>query len=340
MRHYNEIIANFRKKRILVIGDILLDEYVFGSVSRVSPEAPVPIVLQEGQPSYTPGGSANVANNLQSLGARVTLMGKVGADKEGAILLKELKKRKINTTAIMVDRRISTPLKTRIVAQHQQVLRLDRETVCDFSDASLKEKVRRYFKSSIKNFDAVIISDYGKGMITADLVSQVCLSAIQAKKIITVDPKVEHFTYYQGVTAITPNRKETENAIRNIKITHSAGKKLDVEHDRLETDADIKRAGEAIVKYLKLKSLLITLGEQGMVLFEAGKPPIYIDTKAQEVFDVTGAGDTVISVFTLALTAGASQRQAADMANFAAGIVVGKRGAATVTPQELLAAIP
>ncbi len=333
------IISNFRGKKILVVGDIILDQYIKGSVSRISPEAPVPIVLQEGFPVYNPGGAANVANNLQSLGAQVTLAGRVGKDPEGKLLIKDLKKRKILTDGIFADKKIPTSLKTRIIAHHQQILRLDRELAVDFGDDELNRDLIHFVRKHIDSFDAIIISDYGKGVINSTLLSNVCTLVQQKKKIITVDPKVEHFSFYKGWTAITPNRKETENAIRNIKIIENAGKKFSVNTDRLRTDKDIQQAGQALLKYLDLESLLVTLGEEGMRLFERGKEPVHISTRAQEVYDVTGAGDTVISVFTLALSVGATKKEAADLANHAAGIVVQKVGAVAVTPKELLEAL-
>jgi len=339
MNPFNQIISNFPHKKILVVGDILLDQYIRGSVSRISPEAPVPLVLQEGPSLYTPGGAANVANNLRSLGVRVTLVGRIGPDGEGKIFLRELKKQRIPPDGIFIDKKIPTILKTRIIAHNQQVLRLDRETIDVPGDGSLMGKVKNFIRTNIGSLDAVIISDYGKGMISPALVREVCSLAINQKKIIAVDPKVEHFAYYQGVTAITPNRKETENAIHNIKITHRDGKKLAVHVDSLKSDADIDSAGQALLNFLNLECLLITLGEQGMRLFEKGRKPVYIPTRAREVFDVTGAGDTVISIFTLALTAGATKRQAAELANYAAGIVVGKMGAVAVSPVELSQAI-
>lgn len=339
MTQYQHLISKFNGKKILVLGDVILDQYIRGSVSRISPEAPVPIVLQQDASMYTPGGAANVANNLRTLGAHVVLVGKIGSDNEGRILLKELKKRKISTNGIFIHRSEPTILKTRVIAEHQQVVRIDREQNADFSDGPLYQRLQRFILKSVGSVDAVILSDYGKGMISAPLVSQVCSLAIQKKKIITVDPKVEHFSYYNGVTAITPNKKETENAIGNLKIRQNVGRRLAINTELLNADADIDLAGQQLLKFLNLESLLITLGNQGMRLFEQGKKPVHINTRAREVFDVTGAGDTVISVFTLALTAGATKHEAADIANYAAGIVVGKLGAVPVTKKELLAAI-
>lgn len=337
MREIN-IISKFNKSNILVVGDIILDQYIKGSVSRLSPEAPVPVIVQE-ESFYKAGGAANVANNLTSLNARVTLVGKIGSDPEGKIILAELKKRTIDTKGIFIDRSLPTILKTRVMAQHQQIVRIDREKIKENGDTKMNEQIFAFLEKNIGHFDAVVLSDYGKGIISADLIDFVCKLALAKKKIIAVDPKVEHFKYYRCVTAITPNLKETENAIRNIKITSNAPHRLGIHVDRLETDEEIDLAGAELLKYLDLESLLITLGERGMRLFERDKKPVYITTKAREVFDVTGAGDTVIAVFTLALSSGASKEEAAHIANSAAGVVVGKMGAATLTPQELMEAV-
>lgn len=335
MTSYKQLITHFNKKKILVIGDVILDQHIRGSVTRISPEAPVPIVLQEGEPTFSPGGAANVANNLKSLGAKVTLVGRIGQDTEGKIFLASLKQLGIKTKGIFKDPTIPTIVKTRIVAHHQQVLRLDREKKTKDLSEKLLSKLNNFFEKNIKAYDAVIVSDYGKGLITRELIEILCRLTREHKIILTVDPKVEHFSYYEGVTSITPNRKEAENAIRNIKITHSASHKLGLNSDALTTLDDVQQAGQQLLKFLRLESLLITLGEEGMYIFERDKKPIHIPTKAQEVFDVTGAGDTVIAVFTLALSAGATKFQAADLANYAAGIVVGKMGAVAVSREEL-----
>ena len=338
MSQIAKIIAQFSRKKILVVGDIILDRYIQGSVSRISPEAPVPVVLEE-KSFYTPGGSANVAHNLSSLGAQVIQVGKIGNDFEGQILKRELKKKGVNTMGIFIDKNIHTVTKTRVIAHHQQVVRIDREKVRPLGDEGVNRKILNFINNHIDEVDAVIISDYGKGFITAELVSFLCSLALEKKKVITVDPKVEHFTYYHCVTAITPNLREAENAIRNIKISDGSGRNLRIQKDRLETDEDINLAGEELLKFLDLECLLITLGERGMRLFERGKKSISIKTQAREVFDVSGAGDTVISVFTLGLTLNITKHQAAKLANAAAGIVVGKMGAVAVTKEELLAVV-
>ena len=338
MGNYAHIFSKFSRKSILVVGDVILDKYIRGCVSRISPEAPVPIVL-ETESFYTPGGAANVAHNLHSLGAKVTLIGRIGNDAEGQILLKQFKKNGLSTRGIFIDRKLPTICKTRVIAQRQQVIRIDREKIGSAGSKDVINRICKFIGKNISDFDAVIVSDYGKGLITPELVECVRTSALEKNKIIIVDPKVEHFGYYRNVTAITPNLNEAENAIRNIKITSKSDEKLNIHSDRLQSDKDIDTAGSELLRYLKLDVLLITLGERGMRLFEKGKKPVSITTKAREVYDVSGAGDAVISAFTLSLAAGATKRQSAEIANFAGGIVVGKMGAAPVTKKELMMAI-
>ncbi len=334
-KSYSDIIKEFANKKILVVGDLILDQHIRGQVSRISPEAPVPVVHQQGEPTYAPGGAANVGANLSSLGAKVLLIGRIGNDLEGNLFLKELDNQGINGDGVFVDKSIPTIVKTRIVAQHQQVLRLDREKLDTTIDAKLTQKILNFIKKHIKTLDGVIISDYGKGVVTPDLVTALCALAQENKKIISVDPKDDHFNYYRGVTTITPNKKEAENAIRNIKITQKSKESLSLTTDKLESFDSVVEAGGRLLKYLKLESLLITLGEEGMCLFEKGKKPKHIHTRAKDVYDVTGAGDTVISVFTLSLAVGADKFQAADLANYAAGIVVGQMGAVAITIDDL-----
>lgn len=338
MSKYANIFSKFSRKNILVIGDVILDEYIRGNVSRISPEAPVPVVLEK-ESFSTPGGAANVAHNLHGLGAKVTIIGRIGDDSEGQVLLRQFKDRGLNTKGIFVDKKIPTICKTRVIAQHQQVVRIDRENIAAIGSKEVSQKICNFIDKNIETFDAVIISDYGKGLITPELVDFVRTRALEANKIITIDPKVKNFSYYRNVTAITPNLKEAENAIRNIKITSKSVDNLKIHNDKLQKDKDIDMAGLELLRYLKLDTLLITLGERGMRLFEKGKTPVSIQTKAREVYDVSGAGDTVISAFTLSLASGATKQQAAEIANYAGGIVVGKIGAAAVTKKELTKAI-
>ena len=274
-----------------------------------------------------------MANNLRALGARVALAGVVGRDHYRDIMLRELHSRGIDTAAVIEESGRQTTLKSRIFAGHQQIVRVDWENVEPIR-AATEQKLDKYIAATLKRFDAVIIEDYGKGVFTNALLGHIISRARQARTIITVDPKEDNFESYGGVTAITPNRKETQNAIRYLKMKDTSNA-FKVYHDALVTDADIKKAGYAILDHLGLESLLITLGENGMWLFEKNSDR-HIPTVAQEVFDVSGAGDTTIATFTLALCAGMSKQDAAAAANIAAGIVVGKIGTATVTRAELI----
>jgi len=327
------IVKNLNKARVLVVGDLILDEYVWGKVERISPEAPVPVVWAN-KMTHVPGGSANVANNISSYGAKACLSGLIGDDKNASLLSAELKKKGIGTKGVVTVSKRCTTVKTRIIAGHQQVVRVDWEHTDPLSQATIKEMFS-FIKNNIKGFDAIIIEDYGKGVINAQLLESLILLAQTHKKIILVDPKEDHFQYYRGVTSITPNRKELENAVRNLKIKDKKNS-FKFDSDRLFTDRDIDCAGMQILEYLELESLLVTLGEDGMKLFEKGGKVTHIPTVAQEVFDVSGAGDTVIATFALSLAVGAQKLEAAHIANYAAGIVVGKIGTATTNQKELL----
>ncbi|MFC1508169.1 D-glycero-beta-D-manno-heptose-7-phosphate kinase [Candidatus Omnitrophota bacterium] len=316
---FKKIISNLSKARVLIIGDLILDEFLWGDVSRISPEAPVPVVWVRSE-SFMPGGAANVANNIHALGAKVYLAGVIGMDERGKILTEELRKKGMDVEGIVIDGERPTTLKTRVIAHHQQVVRIDKEKM-DGLAAGLISQLIDYVKEIISDIDAIIIEDYGKGVVTPRLLEEVLRLARRHKKIVTVDPKEEHFPYYKGVTAITPNHHEAARA---------AGIKVKSRDDVLEV-------GKALVNKLKCESALITLGENGMQLFEKNGRVTHIPTVAQDVFDVSGAGDTVIGTFTLALAAGANMVDAARISNFAAGIVVGKVGIAVVTQEELLA---
>jgi D-beta-D-heptose 7-phosphate kinase/D-beta-D-heptose 1-phosphate adenosyltransferase len=330
------IIKKFSRAKILVLGDLILDEFIWGDVERISPEAPVPVVWAKKR-SYLPGGAANVANNLRSLGAKISLVGVVGKDHNRDILIAELRRKDIDTRAIFSEPNRHTTLKSRVFARHQHVVRVDWEHVDPLGIATRK-KITDFIAKNLKNFDAVIIEDYGKGVIERRLLEEVICFARRFNKVITVDPKEDHFQYYRGVTAITPNRKEAENAVRYLKIKDKENK-FKVYDDGLNTPAKIRKAGYALLGHLNLACLLITLGEEGMWIFQKDGRDRHIPTVAQEVFDVSGAGDTVIATFTLGVCCGASKLEAAHLANFAAGIVVGKVGVATTTQTELLKGI-
>jgi D-beta-D-heptose 7-phosphate kinase/D-beta-D-heptose 1-phosphate adenosyltransferase len=319
LKKVKQIVSRFNQARVLVVGDVMLDEFVWGSVSRISPEAPVPVVWVTKE-NVMPGGASNVANNLATLDARTMISGIIGDDQKGRILVDELLKKGIDIEGLVFDDERPTTIKTRVIANHQQVVRIDREKTAEISDRVLN-RMTAAIHSKLRDADAVIIEDYGKGLITPKLLKKVVPLARRLNKIVTVDPKEEHFSYYRGVTSLTPNRYEAQNAV-NFKI---------------KNDETLFKAGRAILKKLKCESVLITLGEDGMALFEKSSPrPLHIPTVAQEVFDVSGAGDTVISVFTLALCCGATRVEAAHIANCAAGIVVGKVGIAVVHKEELL----
>lgn len=315
------IVSAFDKAKVLVVGDLILDEFIWGNVSRISPEAPVPVVWVDRE-NFMPGGASNVANNIRALGGEVSLAGVVGDDAKGEVLQALLRKRGVQCDGIFADKQRPTTQKTRVIAHHQQVVRIDREVVKPVSDETLKS-IARYVADRIEDIDALIIEDYGKGVIVPGLVRDIVKVARKHKKIITVDPKETHFSYYRGVTTLTPNHHEAA-AMVGFKI---------------KDDASLERAGRKMVQKLKCETALITLGENGMAVFQEGKKTTKIPTIAQEVFDVSGAGDTVISAYTLARACGATAVEAAHISNCAAGIVVGKVGVAVTSREELIARI-
>ncbi|RKY38529.1 MAG: D-glycero-beta-D-manno-heptose-7-phosphate kinase [Candidatus Omnitrophota bacterium] len=313
-----KLIRKWKGKKILVIGDLILDHYIFGQAERISPEAPVPVICAS-QEKFLGGGAVNVAFNLIDLGAKVTLCGIVGKDYFGDTLLSFLKKRGMDTSLIFTDKYRPTTLKTRIIAQHQQVVRVDWESK-EFLHLELSARVLKKIKKAVDMVEGVIIEDYGKGMINSYLVENLVKLCKKRKKVLTVDPKENHFSYYEDVTALTPNLKEAEIAANM----------------RLKSREEINLLGRVILDELKPQALLITLGEEGMRLFLKEGGVYHIPTYALEVYDVTGAGDTVIAVFTLALLGGASFLEASVISNLAAGVVVGKLGASTTNCSELL----
>ncbi|MFA5146134.1 MAG: D-glycero-beta-D-manno-heptose-7-phosphate kinase [Candidatus Omnitrophota bacterium] len=313
-----KVISNFKDANVLVIGDLILDEFIWGDVSRISPEAPVPVVWVRNE-SFMPGGASNVANNLRSLGANVHVAGVVGDDERGAILRGELEQRGVNVRGVFTDGSRPTTLKTRVVAHHQQVVRIDKENIEPLDDRMVSRMIN-YVEETIDRLDAVIIEDYGKGVITPRLLKRIVPLAKARKKIIAVDPKEEHFRYYRGISLITPNNHEAARAVGF----------------EIKDKATLRRAGAALINKIGCKIALITLGEDGMAVFQKSKEMEQIPTVAQEVFDVSGAGDTVIASYTLSLVSGADAIQAAHIANCAAGIVVGKVGIAVVTSAELI----
>jgi len=320
IRKLQEIVSRFDKAKIMVIGDLILDEFIWGDVSRISPEAPVPVVWAKSE-TFKLGGAGNVANNIVALKGKSSLVGIVGKDKWGKTLVRNLKHKNINTDGIVVDDSRSTTLKTRVVARqrNQQVVRIDRENTNPINSHILKQLAKK-IKQGIKKVDAIILEDYGKGIIVPDLLKEIIKYAKSEDKKVIVDPKQNHFDYYKGITLITPNQKELEDAIGI----------------RIKDRDSLISSGKQMLSKLKCDGLLVTLGESGMCLFEKKGFVTDIESVAQEVFDVSGAGDTVVSTFTQSLVSGASLREAALISNFAASIVVGKFGTEIVTVEELI----
>jgi D-beta-D-heptose 7-phosphate kinase/D-beta-D-heptose 1-phosphate adenosyltransferase len=308
-----KLLAEFRRRRVLVVGDVMLDQFLYGNVARISPEAPVPVV-EVTREEWHPGGAANTARNVSSLGGVALLVGRVGMDPAAEQLSRLLKEEGVDARGLLKSCDLPTTRKTRIIAQHQQICRVDRERCAPLTMADVARIVA--FVKAQPRLDAIILCDYGKGFVT-----QPFLDAIKKlAPIVTLDPKPTRTLRLNGLTAMTPNRQET---------LQLAG--------RPSGDTNWQAAGEALLKKWRPKMLLSTLGEQGMCLFRRGEKPLLIPTVAHEVFDVSGAGDTVIAAFTLALASGATAEEAAIISNHAAGVVVGKLGTATCKPEELRA---
>ena len=323
LRH---ILADFPQQRILVVGDVMLDRFLWGKVSRISPEAPVPVV-EINRESLFPGGAANVARNLRALGSSVSILGVLGDDDTGENLRELLDQQGVSTDGLIVDPNRPTTLKTRIVAHGQQVVRFDREKCVDLPP-QIERKVLEHFESRLENVSAVIFEDYAKGLLSQRLLNAMQRLAHQARKVTAADPNSRSRIRYSGLTAVTPNRSEAFAA---------AGlPPLEPAEDVLRDEA-LLRVGQALLRMWKPRNLLVTLGEDGMCLFRPDKKPHHIPTVAQEVFDVSGAGDTVIATLVLALAAKADAVDAAEISNHAAGVVVGKVGTATCSPEELIA---
>ncbi len=316
-----EAVRKFRSKRILVIGDMMLDRFIWGAVSRISPEAPVPVVEIKTE-TVCLGGAANVAVNIRSLGGCPMPFGVIGDDVEGLRMQSEFRSMGAPIRGLIVDRSRTTSVKTRIVAHHQQVCRTDREDRSPIAGA-IQRKLGDCYRSALERADAVIVSDYAKGLVTPSLLRDILPLAKSARKIVCIDPKMKDLARYRPATVITPNTLEAEHA-SGIPITNNR---------------ELMRAGRKILQQTHAEYLLITRGEAGMALFEGGSRVTHIPTVAREVFDVTGAGDTVISTLTLGLASGLSILESAVLSNIAAGIVVGKLGTASTTPEELISRI-
>ncbi|MBI2139402.1 D-glycero-beta-D-manno-heptose-7-phosphate kinase [Candidatus Woesearchaeota archaeon] len=306
------IIGKFRARKILIVGDLMLDRYILGDVTRINPEAPVPIVEVREERSVL-GGAANVASNVVSLGAKAVLGGVIGKDAAGEAVLKGLREKGIDAGSVIAGEKKPTTQKVRVVVQNQQLLRIDYEKN-NYVQKQTEEKLIGKIKSIALDADAIIISDYAKGTVTHALIE--ALRQFSDSKIIIVDPKPKHALWYHGFTLVTPNTKEAVEMAQN------------------DEDAHIHEIGKSLMSQFGA-NILVTRGEFGMSLFEKDGKITDIPTKAKEVYDVSGAGDTVVAVLALAISSGASLEEAAIIANYAAGIKVGKKGTAPVSFEEL-----
>jgi len=314
-----EIVSRFPSTSVLIVGDVMLDQFVIGHVSRISPEAPVPVVEHD-HDEYRIGGAGNVAANVRALGSQVGLVGIVGQDRAAELLREELTRRAIGCDRLVVDAARPTTTKQRIVTtRNQQVARVDYEDDTEVT-GPLEQQIIAQAVAQLDDVNVVIVSDYLKGVVTRSLVAALVERARGRRVPVLVDPKIPHLEYYAGTTLVTPNHHEAEMAT----------------HLRIRTDDDARRAGRVFVERAKCQGVLITRGEHGMSLVDPSCEAHY-PAVAREVADVTGAGDTVIATLALGLAAGASLAEAAQLANQAAGIVVRRFGPATVTPGELLA---
>ena len=316
-----KILADFSKIKVLVVGDLMVDRYWWGSVSRISPEAPVPVVQLQ-KKSFAAGGAANVAANIAGLGAEALLVGIVGADEEGIHLRKALNEMNVSPDYLIESISRPTTVKTRIIAHNQQVVRLDQEVNSEISETD-EEEIWKQIKVLLNRADVVIVSDYAKGVLTVNLLSRLISECREQNIKILVDPKGVNYEKYKGATLITPNLREAAEAC---KMPFGAAKL-------------VESAGRALLDNLDLEAVLITEGENGMTLFGQNGDSIHFDALARNVYDVTGAGDTVIATFAVAFGAGRGLSEAAELANIAAGLVVEKIGTTPIDTQELQTAL-
>ena len=319
--NFLELLPKFSTIRVLCVGDVMLDHFIYGTVERISPEAPIP-VLKVNRESQMLGGAGNVVRNIAALGAQAMLVSVVGDDQAGHAITKLISQEtNIQASLITVPNR-QTSLKVRHVASNQQMLRTDRETTSPLS-ADDEDKLIKIVEDELSTVQIVILSDYAKGVLTSRTIERVCKAARQQKKLVIADPKSTDFSRYRGVNILTPNAKELSTAT-GLPLTNNASAEL---------------AASQALKAANFDAILVTRSEQGMSLIRSIEPPIHYKAQAREVFDVSGAGDTVIATLAVALGAGASAEDAAALANIAAGIVVGKAGTAVVRPEELAQAL-
>jgi D-beta-D-heptose 7-phosphate kinase/D-beta-D-heptose 1-phosphate adenosyltransferase len=330
MSPLERLITGFSEKNVLVIGDIMLDRFIWGNVSRISPEAPVPVVNVEKEAVY-PGGAANVARNLVPFAGEVYIVGRVGEDRDGQVLEGILQEGGIRASGVVRTADCDTITKTRIIARKQQVVRFDRERIMPITSEQVQQ-VTDYVAEHAGILDGLIFSDYGKGFITQELADAVVPVARAAELVVTLDPNPNNPLKWHGLTSVKPNRAE---AFREAGIPEDVWSS---QKDPLQ-DEVLLRVGQALLERWDTEMLQMTLGEQGMILFKRGQSPFHIPSVVREVFDVSGAGDTAIALFTLSLAAGASPVEAAEISNYDSGVVVGKLGTATLTPHELIEAM-
>lgn len=322
------LLERASKQRLLVIGDVMLDEFVWGKVSRISPEAPVPVVEVQSETSY-PGGAANVARNLRPFCKSVQISGIVGRDSHAGRLKQLLAEEGISTDGLIESPDTPTIVKTRIIARHQQVVRVDREKRFVASSETFAAAIAG-IQALLPEVDGVIFEDYGKGFLIQAFVDQAAQLAAAAGKILTADPNPGNPLKWHHITTLKPNRSEA---------FAMAGRSDYGATENPLTDEALQEVGALLLQKFAMPSLLITLGEHGMILFDRDQPPYHTPTRAREVFDVSGAGDTAIALYTLALCAGATLQEAAEISNHASGVVVGKLGTATLTAAELLTSL-
>lgn len=311
-------LARFADCRLAVLGDLMLDEFYWGTVDRISPEAPVPVV-KINKETWRPGGAANVASNIVALGAKAHIFGIVGDDGAGRRLSEELQAEKIGTEGLIVDSGRRTSVKTRVIGQSQQMIRIDRENT-DAMDYQRQKQMLNALLDMADELDGVIVSDYAKGVVVEDLLSEVISRFKRMGKFVAIDPKLKNFSIYKKATIITPNTKEAESTLGRV----------------FESEEDVLTGGMDLLRKTSSDAILITRSEHGMSLFQKGQNPVTIPTRALKVFDVTGAGDTVIGVFSLALASGCTMIRSAEVANLAAGVVVGLVGTASATQKQVL----
>ncbi len=312
------IFANFKDKRILVVGDVMVDEYLRGTVNRLSPEAPVPIVEIDHE-SYHFGGAANVSYNLKTLGCEPITIGLIGNDRAGQILLELLKEKDLSVDGIVQTDDRPTTLKTRIIGDNQHIARVDRERIA-YIEGSLLDEVKDKFDVLLDTVEAIILEDYNKGILSKGLINHVQQKALQKGIMVLVDPKFVNFLEYRDVTLFKPNIKET---------VHALGRPI-------QTDEEVSAAGMYLLKMLNAQNVLITRGGKGMSLIEKSGQVHHIPTRTRKVADVSGAGDTVISALTAAMVGGATVQEAATIANFAAGLVCEEVGIVPIRRAQLL----